>query len=223
MPGVSLFPHPRFLLHCRHMPKNPLSSLPSCSVLDKLLNERVEHPERAKSIDAKIKKTFDKKVSMMVLDMSGFSRLVQRYGIIHYLAMIRRMRRVVAPVIAKNRGAVVKFEADNAFAVFLKPEQALEAALEINHDLEVANLSTPDESDVYVSIGIGYGTTLLACDDMYGNEMNLASKLGEDTAERGEILLTEAAHKECSKKHKFTSFPLTISGVTLKAFKVKNG
>lgn len=223
MPGVSLFPHPRFLLHCRHMPKNPLSSLPSCSVLDKLLNERVEHPERAKSIDAKIKKTFDKKVSMMVLDMSGFSRLVQRYGIIHYLAMIRRMRRVVAPVIAKNRGAVVKFEADNAFAVFLKPEQALEAALEINHDLEVANLSTPDESDVYVSIGIGYGTTLLACDDMYGNEMNLASKLGEDTAERGEILLTEAAYKECSKKHKFTSFPLTISGVTLKAFKVKNG
>jgi len=203
------------------MPKNPLSSLPSCSVLDKLLNERVEHPERAKSIDAKIKKTFDKKVSMMVLDMSGFSRLVQRYGIIHYLAMIRRMRRVVAPVIAKNKGAVVKFEADNAFAVFLKPEQALEAALEINHDLEVANLSTPDESDVFVSIGIGYGTTLLACDDMYGNEMNLASKLGEDTAERGEILLTQAAQKECSKKHKFTSFPLTISGVTLKAYKVK--
>ena len=203
------------------MPKNPLSSLPSCSVLDKLLNERVEHPERAKAIDAKIKKTFDKKVAMLILDMSGFSRLTQRYGIIHYLAMIRRMRRVVAPVIAKNKGAIVKFEADNAFAVFLKPDHALEAALEINHDLEVANLSTPDESDVFVCIGIGYGTTLLACDDMYGSEMNLASKLGEDTAERGEILLTAAAQKECSKKHKFTSFPLAISGVTMKAFKVK--
>ncbi|MBI5655076.1 adenylate/guanylate cyclase domain-containing protein [Candidatus Uhrbacteria bacterium] len=205
------------------MPKNPLSSLPSCAVLDKLLNERVEHPERAKTLDAKIKKTFDKKVAILILDMSGFSRLVQRYGIIHYLAMIRRMRRVVAPVIAKNKGMVVKFEADNAFAVFPKPENALSAAIEINHDLEVANLSTPDESDVFVSIGIGYGTTLLACDDMYGNEMNLASKLGEDTAERGEILLTEAAQKECAKKFKFSSFPLTISGVTLKAYKYKSG
>lgn len=205
------------------MPKNSLTSLPSCSVLDKLLIERVEHPEKSKAIDAKIKSLFDKKVSMLILDMSGFSRLVQRYGIIHYLAMIRRMRRVVAPVIAKNKGLVVKFEADNAFAVFPKPDNALSAAIEINHDLEVANLSTPDESDVFVSIGIGFGPTLLACDDMYGNELNLASKLGEDTADRGEILLTHAAQKECSKKHKFTSFPLTISGVTMKAFKYKSG
>jgi len=203
--------------------KHRLASLPSCAVLDKLLNERVEHPERSKAIDAKIKKTFEKKVAILVLDMSGFSRLTQRYGIIHYLAMIRRMRRVVAPVIAKNKGVVVKFDADNAFAVFLKPEHALKAAFEINHDMEVANLSTPDESDVFVCIGIGYGTTLLACDDLYGSEMNLASKLGEDTAERGEILLTSAAQNECSKKHTFTSFNLTVSGVTIKAYKVKTG
>ncbi len=219
---MNLYPSPPlFMLNFQHMPKNTLASLPSCSVLDKLLIQRVEHPEKSKEIDAKIKKTFDKKVSMLVLDMSGFSRLVQRYGIIHYLAMIRRMRRVVAPVISKNKGLIVKFEADNAFAAFPKPENALAAAIEINHDMEVANLSTPDESDIYVSIGIGYGLTLLACDDMYGNEMNLASKLGEDTAERSEILLTDAAQKACPKKYKFTSFPLSISGVTMKAYKYK--
>ena len=197
-----------------------LASLPSCSILDKYLNERVEHPERAKVIDAKIKKTFEKKVSMFILDMSGFSRLVQRYGIIHYLAMIRRMRRVVTPVIRKNKGVVIKFEADNAFAVFPNPANAVRAAQEILHDMEVANLATPDESDIYVCMGIGYGTTLLACDDMYGNEMNLASKLGEDTAERGEVLLTSAAAKACEGKFKFKSFPLAISGVTMKAFKL---
>jgi len=201
--------------------KNRLASLPACAVLDKLLIERVEHPENSKAIDAKIKKTFEKKVSMLVLDMSGFSRLTQRYGIIHYLAMIRRMRRVVAPAILRNKGAIVKFDADNAFAVFPNPLHTVAASIEINHDLEVANLATPDESDVFVCIGIGYGTTLLACDDLYGNEMNLASKLGEDTAERGEILLTEAAQKACGKKYKFSSFPLTVSGVTMKAFRVK--
>jgi adenylate cyclase len=199
-----------------------LKSLPSCSSLDKLLIERVEHPENAKRIDAQIKKTFEKKVSLFILDMSGFSRLVQRYGIIHYLAMIRRMRRVVAPAIKAHKGLVIKFEADNAFAVFPKPEFAVRAARQIAHDLEVANLATPDESDVFVSIGIGYGPVLLACDDMYGNEMNLASKLGEDTAEKGEVLLTQAAYKDCAKVKGFSfkSFPLSISGVTMKAYKL---
>lgn len=202
--------------------KDKFSSLPPCSVLDKLLIQRVEHPEKAKAIDAKIRKMFERKVAMLVLDMSGFSRLVQRYGIIHYLAMIRRMRRVVAPVIHRNGGAIVKAEADNVFAVFSNPAHAVQAALDMNHDIEVANLATPDESDIFVCIGIGYGTTLLPCDDLYGNEMNLASKLGEDTAERGEILLTEAAAKACGKKFKFTAFPLAVSGVTLRAYKVKN-
>ncbi len=203
------------------MPTGPLSRLPACSILDTFLIERIEHPEREKTIDAKIRKRFEKKVAIFVLDMSGFSRLVQRYGIIHYLAMIRRMRRVVAPAIKRNGGMVIKFEADNCFAVFPKPDLAVEAALQINHDLSVANEVTPDESDVYVCIGIGYGPTLLACDDLYGNEMNLASKLGEDTAEKTEILLTAAAKAGCRKKRTLSSFDLTISGVTLKAFKVQ--
>lgn len=203
--------------------RSPLTRLPACSALDTLLIERVEHPERMKTVDKKIKTQFEKKVAVMVLDMSGFSRLVQRYGIIHYLAMIRRMRRVVAPVIERHRGAVIKFEADNCFAVFQKPDDAVSAALQIKHDIDVANLATPDESDIHVCIGIGYGPTLLACDDLYGNELNLASKLGEDVAEKGEVLVTDAAMKHCKKTWDASSFPLTISGVTIKAYKLKNG
>lgn len=203
------------------MAKHPLMPLPTCSVLDALLVQRIEHPENVKKIDARIKKQFEKKVAVFVLDMSGFSRLTQRYGIIHYLAMIRRMRAVVGPVVKRNGGLVIKFEADNCFAVFQKADDAVNAAIEINHDMSVANEVTPDESDVYVCIGIGYGPTLLACDDLYGNEMNLASKLGEDTAEKTEILLTETAKKACKQKRAFTSFPLSVSGVSMKAYKLK--
>jgi len=201
--------------------KHAFGKLPTCSILDTLLIGRIEHPEDAKKLDAKIRKQFEKKVAIFVLDMSGFSRLTQRYGIIHYLAMVRMMRRVVSPVIATHGGLVIKFEADNCFAVFKTADDAVSAALEINHDLDISNLTTPDESDVHVCIGIGYGPTLLACDDMYGNEMNLSSKLGEDVAEKGEILITEAAKKNCKKKRNYVQFPLTVSGVTMNAFKVK--
>ena len=202
-------------------PKEHFPNLPTCHLLDELLIERVEHPERMKLVDAKIKKQFERPAAIFVLDMSGFSKLVQKYGIIHYLAMIRRMRRVVSPAISANRGTVIKFEADNCFAVFPTADDAVLASIRIHHDLEVANLATPDESDVHVSIGIGFGPTLLACDDMYGNELNLASKLGEDVAEKGEVLLTASAKKSLKKKFAFETFPLTISGVTMKAFRLQ--
>ncbi len=202
-------------------PKVHFPNLPTCNLLDEMLIQRIEHPEKTKQIDQAIKKQFERTAAIFILDMSGFSKLVQKFGIIHYLAMILRMRRVVGPAVEAFRGVVIKFEADNCFAVFPNPDDALNASLRIHHDLEVANLATPDESDVHVSIGIGYGTTLLACDDMYGNELNLASKLGEDVAERGDILITAAAKKSLKKKFSFESFPLTISGVTMKAYKLK--
>lgn len=197
-----------------------LVGLPTCEDLDRKLDERIEHPERTVEIDAEIRQEFEKERSIFILDMSGFSRTVQRFGIIHYLAMIRRMRRVVQPSVERNGGIVVKFEADNCFAVFEDPDHALQAALDIHHDLSVANLMTADESDVFVSIGIGHGPVLLTCDDMYGNEMNLASKLGEDVAEKNEILLTETARKKISSEHvSFQKFPLTMSGLDMNAFR----
>ncbi|HVM90520.1 MAG TPA: adenylate/guanylate cyclase domain-containing protein [Verrucomicrobiae bacterium] len=203
--------------------KQKTGGLPSCQDLYNLLDIRITHPDRAKQIDKQIVKEFQKTRSIFVLDMSGFSRLVQRYGIIHYLAMIQRMRQVVGPAVERFGGMVVKFEADNCFAVFNNPDKALEAALAIHHDLEIANLATENDSDVYVSIGIGHGPVLLFCEDMYGNELNLASKLGEDVAERNEILLTEAAKRGLKGKNKgsFAPMPLTVSGVNMRAWKWK--
>lgn len=202
------------------MPKSK-PSLPSCNDLHELLDERIEHPERTESIDSKIKKTFEQVRTIFVLDMSGFSKTVQRYGIIHYLGMIQRMRRIVAPVITKHDGIIIKFEADNCYAVFPNPDKAVAASQQIHHDLEVANIMTDDVSDVHVSIGIGHGPVLLFCEDMYGNELNLASKLGEDVAERDEILLTQEARKNSkNKKLKFQKLPMTISGVSMTAFRL---
>lgn len=199
------------------------SSLPSCHDFHKVLAERIEHPERSIQIDRRIKKDFEKTRTIFVLDMSGFSRTVQRHGLIHYLAMIHKMQRITRPIVESHKGTVVKYEADNCFAVFPNPDRAVAAALDIQHDLDVANLMTNDESDVHVAIGIGHGPILLFCDDLFGNEMNLASKLGEDTAEKGEVLLTSAAKKAIkSKSFSFEPFTLTMSGLNMRAYKLKN-
>jgi class 3 adenylate cyclase len=163
--------------------------------LERLLDTRNEHPEKLAELDARIADTFEQTCAILVLDMCGFSRLTIRHGIIHYLAMIRRMQRTVVPIVAQTRGHVVKTEADNVFATFAKVPDAIRCARTIHSELARANDVLPQDWDVHVGIGIGFGPLLLiGTDDVFGSEMNLASKLGEDIAEAGEILLTESAY-----------------------------
>jgi hypothetical protein len=79
---------------------------------------------------------------------------------------------------------VVKTEADNLFATFDTVPMAFAAAVAILESLSLANAILPEDWDVHVGIGIGFGKLLvIGHEDVYGSEMNLASKLGEDLAE----------------------------------------
>ena len=185
--------------------------------LQRLLQLRIEHPEQATDIDQQIHATFDCTCAIAVLDLSGFSRLTIRHGIIHFLSMVHRMTAIATPIVQQQQGRVVKQEADNLFAVFDSVEQAVVASTDILKAFAIANISLPDEHDLHASIGIGYGTVLnIANEDLFGSEMNLASKLGEDLARPGEILLTEAAFRHLPQPApQWQSLELSISGMTL--------
>ena len=189
--------------------------------LESLLQERNEHPERMAEIDAKINETFRQNYAILVMDMSGFSRTTVRYGIIHFLAMIHQMHGMVKPIISECGGTVVKEEADNIFAVFPDVKSAVEAAIDSHKQTVAVNTTLPPEMDIYLCIGIGCGDVLmLEKEDMYGSEFNLASKLGEDLAERGEILLTSAAFEKLEgDKQDWQKMELSISGLELVAYK----
>ena len=164
------------------------------ALLRHLLAERNHEGGRAEEIDDQIRRAFERTVAVLVLDMVGFSRISREHGIIHYLAMIARMALAARPAIEGNGGRVVKQEADNIFAVFETPAMALEAALDIFRGFEAINGVTPSESDIFGSVGIGHGPTLLIeDDDLFGCEVNTACKLGEDLAGASEILLSAAA------------------------------
>ncbi len=164
--------------------------------LRRLLAERNQAPANAAGIDAAIEQAFVRNVAILVLDMCGFSRITQSHGIIHFLAMIHQMEQAARPAIRGNGGEIIKQEADNLFAIFNTPGQALEAALDTLRALQAMNSVLPPERILNVSAGIGFGPTLvIAQQDLFGPEMNCACKLGEDIAGANEILLTEAAHE----------------------------
>lgn len=164
-------------------------------LLRRLLSERNQFPGRVTEIDQQLRDAFERKVAILALDMSGFSRLTVQYGIIHYLAMIHQMDEAARPAVTGNGGTVIKQEADNLYAIFEDPARALDSALDIFRAFDAVNSVVPPERDIYGSIGIGYGETLVIDDrDIFGSEVNITCKLGEDLAGKSEILLTGSAY-----------------------------
>jgi class 3 adenylate cyclase len=171
-----------------------------------------ETDEQRKDIERTVWQSFGETRAVFVMDMSGFSLLSQRHGIVHYLSMVRRMQLTTEPIIVKHGGVVVKFEADNCFASFPDVLPAIEAGVELNATFFRMNELTPDEFDIRVSIGIDYGDILLTGGpDYFGNPVIGASKLGEDTATAGEILITKRAFERIPPEAGITGTHLMLS------------
>lgn len=162
-----------------------------------LVAERAAHNGDAgatAAIDRKIWDLFGETWAVMFTDLSGFSRQVQAFGILHFLQVIYEHKIMLEPVIAKHDGILIKQEADSLMLIFRRASSALQCAIEMQHLLEEVNLERSPETQVLLCVGIGYGPILrIGDDDVYGNQVNAASKLGEDTAKAREILITRAA------------------------------
>lgn len=180
--------------------------------------------DRRKEIEAKIWDQFGAERSVLIWDMSGFSLLTRRHGVVHYLSMIRRMQEVTRPLVHEHGGSLVKFEADNGFAVFPDAEEAIRAALAMNAEFEKENANYPDEFDIRLACGIDHGRILLLeGNDFFGDAVNVASKLGEDLASAGEILASQGAMSRVSAAAEFKgkTIDFSISGLELEAISLE--
>ena len=69
---------------------------------------------------------------------------------------------------------------------------------DMQHACAAFNVDKPAEERVLLCVGVGFGRVLrIGTTDVFGQEVNAASKLGEDTAKSGEILVTRAVREAC--------------------------
>jgi adenylate cyclase len=185
--------------------------------LDQMLEEMLDRPEHRDEIEEEIEGVFTQRKAVMILDMSGFSRTTKDRGIVAFLLMIHQMQLLAVPCVEENAGVVIKKEADNLFCLFDEVPAAVAASIDITRRLKTANVVLPKDMELYVSIGIGYGPILnIENEDVWGNEVNIASKLGEDIAELGEVLLTSEARAHMGQTDvAFIERTVSISGLDL--------
>ena len=153
--------------------------------------------------------------TIWISDMAGFTRTTFREGDAAAWDKIVRMRRAAARFAPEYHGRLYKRHADDLYVLFEAPVQALRFTAALFRALP---------EDIRLSVGIGHGRVRFREEDRdyYGMEVNLASKLGEDIAEPGMVLLTEAAWRalpEEEKAHCSGPFTLSLSGVAIRYYR----
>jgi adenylate cyclase len=199
--------------------------MPAKKFQELLLNfSQTQELEERHKIEETLWSDYGAEYAVFVLDMSGFSLLTRKYGIVHYLSMVRRMQLTTEPIVKSYGGIMIKYEADNCFAVFPDPLSAVNAAITMQHAFSAENLLTPDDVDIHISCGIDYGKILvIGHEDCFGEPVNRASKIGEDLAAAGEIFVTKDAidmipPEAGIKSHEMS---ISISGIVIPAYVIE--
>jgi len=174
--------------------------------LEQLIEERLKPGADKKKIDERIWDLFGEKWAVMFTDLSGFSRGVAEFGIIHFLQVIYESERLLVPCIEENDGILLKVEGDSFMVIFRNVNKAIECSIAMQRVLKKYNEDKTEIEKVLLCVGLGYGKMLKIGDqDVFGSEVNASSKLGEDTAKAWEILVTDSV-KDAAKEIKDVSF-----------------
>ncbi len=166
--------------------------------LERLIDERLRKGSDKQAVDRRIWDLFGEEWTVMCTDLAGFSKQSNDFGIIHFLQTIVESQRIFVPVIDRHEGILLKVEADSLLLIFRSTRKALECAVEMVRQARHYNVGRIDAEQILICVGVGVGTMLrIGEHDVYGQEVNSASKLGEDTAKPWEILVTSSVRTEC--------------------------
>ena len=136
------------------------------------------------------------KRAILSIDMTGFTVSAVKLGELPSLTRILDAQRVTIPVLQEYGAELIRCFADDIVSLFADPGTAIDAALEIHRRVQLFNQSSlASEHPTVCCAGVGYGQVLAIGPNLaQGDEMNRASKLGEDIARGNETLITERVH-----------------------------
>ena len=144
-------------------------------------------------LDARQARGLFRRRAIVFTDTANFTTRTFEHGILHFLMLFERFVPEVEEDLPARRGRLVKVDGDSLLLEYERLSDACRGVRAIEALLRRRNRGLPERDRLQFSYGIGWGDVLDLGDDVFGLEVNLASKLGEDVARPGEALLTPAA------------------------------
>tara|TARA_B100000902_G_C27308127_1_gene916777 strand:+ start:1214 stop:2605 length:1392 start_codon:yes stop_codon:yes gene_type:complete len=130
-----------------------------------------------------------KLLAVVAADMVGFSRLVENDEINILSRQKEYFNEIIEPEIKKFHGEIIKTTGDGFLATFVSSLDAVESTTNIQKIINFREKTQSNDKRIWYRIGINIGDVVLDDGDIFGNSVNIASRL-ESIADAGDVCIT---------------------------------
>lgn len=145
------------------------------------------------------KEGYKRKISAILsADVVGYSRLMEDDESAT-VSTLEAYRETTIIAIDQHRGRVIDSPGDNILSEFASVVDAVQCAVEIQQIIKAKNADLPDGREMEFRIGINLGDVIEEGDRIYGDGVNLASRI-ENIADPGSICISGSAYEQIKTK-----------------------
>ncbi|MDA9467727.1 adenylate/guanylate cyclase domain-containing protein [Bradyrhizobium sp. CCBAU 53415] len=145
--------------------------------------------------DDKVKRRL---TTVLCADVYGYSRLMEADET-GTLETLRRYRTAIARLVERHDGRIVNTWGDAIIAEFASVVEAVQCAVEIQQEISSQASDAPQASPMQFRIGINLGDVMVDGSDIYGDGVNIASRL-QELAEPGGVVISSSVYDQVHNK-----------------------
>jgi len=139
--------------------------------------------------------------AVMFTDIVGYTALAQKDEALS-MSLLEEHRALVRPFFPRHNGREVKTIGDAFLVEFGSALEAVRCAYDIQQSMHELNGSRPPGGKVQLRIGIHLGDVIHSQGDVYGDAVNVASRI-EPLATPGGICISEEVQRQVKNKFEF--------------------
>jgi adenylate cyclase len=136
--------------------------------------------------------------TVLCADVHGYSRLMEADEA-GTLQTLRRHRAAIAGLVERHDGRIVNTWGDAVIAEFASVVEAVQCAVEIQQEISSQTPDAPDAQRMRFRIGINLGDVMVEGSDIYGDGVNIASRL-QELAEPGGVVISGSVYDHVHNK-----------------------
>ena len=163
----------------------------------RILNLDAQQLDRAAELE-KLRRN----ITVLFTDIKGSTAYFEKFGDSAGLLMVFQCNSLVSKCVERHGGRVIKTIGDAVMASFEDHAEAVAASIEMQEAITADNSSRAEAHRVTVRIGINYGLGFVKSNDVFGDVVNVASRV-EGAASPEQILISDTLHQAVASCGRF--------------------